>query len=506
MPTRKLLQRMLWSLMLALLCGWSLQAGAWQAGSPAADKAVRADPSALKAQKIGSLRFTPCRLKGPEMFGVPVPTVPALCSTLDVPENAEAPKGRQITLHVSWVPPRTRSAAGDPVVVLAGGPGQSARESWPQMAPLLGVAMRRHPVLLIDHRGTGESNRLDCAPPDGQSLIDLTLPQIQALISSCPRQLADRADVRHYGTPEAVQDLERVREAMALERLNLLGISYGTRTAQHYARAHPERVRSMVLDSPLPNNRSLTDGAMRVYEVLDRVFEACKEDLACAEQSGDSRAQLIAALAALRQKPVSVRVPDSASERMISRRLTEDSLASTIRIMAYTPEMASLVPYLSGQLAGQHHEMAALLSQSIDRMMSRMIPLGTYYAVSCTEDIVDREPPAAIMQDWLRVNDLIRAMHAGCQHWPSRPLAKDFHAPLTGSVPTLIVSGGQDPIIPPSFGDDIAANLSRARHLLLADQGHNAFVSGCMPRVLAQFLKRPDPKALDVGCLGERWR
>lgn len=77
------------------------------------------------------------------------------------------------------------------------------------------------------------------------------------------------------------------------------------------------------------------------------------------------------------------------------------------------------------------------------------------------------------------------------------------HEPLVSGIPTLIVSGGQDPIIPPSFGDEVAAKLSKARHLLLPHQGHNAIVAGCMPQVLAQFLKHPDPKGLDVACLGD---
>lgn len=492
------------SVVLGILCSWGMQAAAFQTEAGEVGAAPRAEAVVLKEQVIGNLRFKPCTLKGQEMPGMPPAELAALCSTLSVPENADQPKGRQISLQLSWVPPSAQPAASDPVVLLAGGPGQSARESWPPMSAMLGAAVAHHPVLLIDQRGTGASNRLDCASPDGTSLIDLTLPQTEALIASCPRQLADKADVRHYGTPDVVRDLERVRAAMGLETMNLLAVSYGTRTAQHYAQAYPKRVRSMVLDSPLPNDRTLTEGVRRVYGVLDEVFASCQQHPVCAAQAGDSRTQLIAALAALRDKPVSVQVPDPVSGRMITRKLTESALAGTVRMLAYSPETAALLPEMIAHLGQKHYEMATLLSMRVGQVITRMVPLGTYYATTCAEDLGRGPLPPAVMQDWLRIHELLRVSQAGCEQWPSRSLARDFHEPLVSSIPTLIVSGGQDPIIPPSFGDEIAAKLSKARHLLLPHQGHNAIVAGCMPQLLAQFLKQSDPKALDAACLAQQ--
>lgn len=503
MRHRKLWPLIQKSLMLGVLCGWSVQAGAFQSGAGGVEEKAGEEPPALRAQQIGNLSFKPCTLKGQEMPGAPPAELAALCSTLRVPENADQPKGRQISLQLSWVPASAQPAASDPVVLLAGGPGQSARESWPPMSAMLGAAVAHHPVLLIDQRGTGASNRLDCASPDGTPLIDLSLPQTEALIAGCPRQVADKADVRHYGTPDVVRDLERVRVAMGLPTMNLLGVSYGTRVAQHYARAYPDRVRSMVLDSPLPNDRTLVEGVTRVYRVLDDVFAACQQHPVCAAQAGDSRAQLIAALSALRDKPVTVQVPDPATGRIISRKLTESALGGTVRMLAYSPETAALLPEMIAHLGQKQYEMATLLSMNIEQVMTRMVPLGTYYATTCTEELGRRPQAPAVMQDWLRIHELLRVSQAGCEKWPSRPLAKDFHEPLVSGIPTLIVSGGQDPIIPPSFGDELAAKLSKARHLLLPHQGHNAIVAGCLPQVLAQFLKHPDPKGLDVACLGD---
>ena len=66
-------------------------------------------------------------------------------------------------------------------------------------------------------------------------------PVLASLISA-------RADVAYYTTSVAVQDLDRVREALGYERINLYGSSYGTRVAQHYMRKFPARTRAVILD------------------------------------------------------------------------------------------------------------------------------------------------------------------------------------------------------------------------------------------------------------------
>ena len=70
-------------------------------------------------------------------------------------------------------------------------------------------------------------------------------------------------DPRFFTTSVAVQDLDRVREALGYQRLNLYGISYGTRVVQHYLRRFPEHVRSAVLDGVLPPSASARPGRGR---------------------------------------------------------------------------------------------------------------------------------------------------------------------------------------------------------------------------------------------------
>ena len=74
--------------------------------------------SGLAAQAAPTLTLSPCRLPGIAQE--------VRCGTLQRPLDATRPQGPQITLQVALIPALARNARPDPVVFIAGGPGQSA--------------------------------------------------------------------------------------------------------------------------------------------------------------------------------------------------------------------------------------------------------------------------------------------------------------------------------------------------------------------------------------------
>ncbi|MGD8417520.1 MAG: alpha/beta hydrolase, partial [Pseudomonadales bacterium] len=77
----------------------------------------------------------------------------------------------------------------------------------------------------------------------------------------------------------------------------------------------------------------------------------------------------------------------------------------------------------------------------------------------------------------------------------------DLRTPLTGDVPTLVLSGEEDPITPPAYGERVAASLERSRALVAPGQGHGVVGRGCLPLVVADFVDTADPDRLDTGCI-----
>ncbi|WP_289444718.1 hypothetical protein, partial [Klebsiella pneumoniae] len=82
-------------------------------------------------------------------------TTAAYCAKFPVPENRADPKSRTIGLSLAIVKSASQVPDRDLVVFLAGGPGQSAIQTYPELAPAFAPLLKRHDVLLLDQRGTG---------------------------------------------------------------------------------------------------------------------------------------------------------------------------------------------------------------------------------------------------------------------------------------------------------------------------------------------------------------
>lgn len=462
---------------------------------------VQEESQPIRPQSIGRLYFKPCTLRSHTLHPERNRQVQALCSTLNVAENPTEPEGRRIGLQVAWVPARNKASESDPIVLLAGGPGQSAIEAWPVLRRDLGHAADKRPVLLIDQRGSGESNRLDCSPGDASLLIDMTHAQTIELIRQCPEQLRDQADVRYYTTTEAVRDLEAVREALELPQLNLLGISYGTRVAQHYARRYPKHVRSLVLASPIPNRRANIKDASGFEHTLQELAAVCAQRPVCVQGVGDLKQTLNTLLDQVEKSPVSVTLPHPVTEQPTHYTLTRDALSKTVQMMLHTSKSAAILPTMLAHAMRGEYEGAAQMALQMDSLQTRMVSLGAYYAVTCTEDADKVEALSAPAEDPLEIAASMHALRTGCQYWPRKSLPADFREPLRGKIPTLTTSGNWDPVSSHEFGLEVIDELHNARNLLLQWEGQNTLVSGCMPRLYAQFLDTLDPIDLNAGCL-----
>jgi proline iminopeptidase len=113
--------------------------------------------------------------------------------------------------------------AGDPIVVLHGGPGFDHR----QFLPYIWELATDHKVILYDQRGTG----LSSGPVDSASI------SIDSFIA----------------------DIEGVREAFDIRKMNLLGHSWGGILAMFYAVRHPENLKSLILCSTAASVESFAE-------------------------------------------------------------------------------------------------------------------------------------------------------------------------------------------------------------------------------------------------------
>lgn len=473
--------------------------------------------AAAPIRKLGSLAFTPCTLT-PQAGTA---SVEAECGTLPVAENPALPAGRRIFLHIAWIPADEEGPTQpDPVFMLAGGPGQAATSSYPQVAAAFADVRKKRNTILVDQRGTGQSHPLRCAELENNVPADQNKQSTQedVIVAAMPGQatsaarardsaqrcrdvLSKNADLRFYTTTDAVRDLDAVRKAIGATRINLVGISYGTRVAQQYAMRYPQSTRTIVLDSVAPNTLILgNDFARNLEQGLDLQFGQCGKTSVCGKSLGDPRSRLDALMARLKADPPLVRYRDASTNQMHEERLMPDDVAGLMRMYAYAPLASSLLPLQLKEASEGRYDGLMALAKMLDSTMSGQMALGMQLSVICSEDAYGLKANADDAATLLG-NQFAHDLGAQCQVWPKGAIPADFHQPLRSAVPALLMSGEFDPVTPPRYGNAVVKTLRNGRHLTVRGQGHNVIGVGCMPKLFAQFIDKADAKSLDARCL-----
>jgi len=456
--------------------------------------------SASEAPAPASLSLTPCQIQ--DLAGIAV--YGAECTDFEVLENPAEPEGRRIKLRVARVPAINRRKDPDPLFLLAGGPGMAATTFYGNVAGAFARIHRNRDIVLVDQRGTGKSNSLTCEMDD-EKLLTASDDELASETRRCLESLSERADVAYYTTSIAVQDLDRVRKALGYERINLYGGSYGTRVAQHYMRKFPQQTRAVILDGIVAPEQVLgTETALDAENALTALFERCVRDAACKERFGDPAETYRALLERLTASPVNVTLPDPTTGMPTTVEIGRLHLGMVLRLSTYSSEQAALLP-LALHLAQHSDNFAPLAGQFLLtlRKYDEIAAFGMHNSVICAEDAprfdtapVDRAKIEATFMSTTQID----ALQIVCEHWPRGPVDPDFHDPLESRIPTLLLSGGNDPVTPPANGELAKAGLSESLHLVLPDLGHGQIGAPCMDRVMADFLRLGSVKGLDTSC------
>ena len=451
-------------------------------------------------RRLGALQFEPCTLSA---NGLPA-SIAAQCGTLSVPEDRARPAGRRVALAIAFVPSTAKQPRPDPVFMLAGGPGQSARETFPAAAGAFRELLRDRNVVLVDQRGTGDSNPLSCRAPEDDPAVDAAAAALAAarrFAAQCLQELD--ADPRFYTTSDAVLDLEEVRSAIGAEQVNLVGISYGTRVALEYLRRHPARVRSMVLDGVVPPELPLgSEHARNLEASLDGQFARCDADPVCAQRFGSPRTALAALLESLDRQPQSVRYRDPLTHELQDGTLTRDVVAGVVRLFAYVPQLSAMLPQALAEAAAGRPEVLMAQGRMIESLVGEQINQGLQLSVSCSED-ADRLRADPADANTLMGTAFVSTLLAQCEAWPRGQRPPDFNEPVRSDRPVLLLSGEFDPVTPPANASAAAAGFADHANLVFRGQGHIQLGARCAQTIIRQFLEAGTAAGLATACVDE---
>jgi pimeloyl-ACP methyl ester carboxylesterase len=438
-------------------------------------------------------RLHPCKIaEGPP---------DAYCGAYQVFENRSTNSGRTIDLKIVIAPALRRDPKPDPIFVFEGGPGGGAATLASLRIPMFRRFQTDRDIVLIDQRGTGESNPLDCAPDEpGENLGEIDDYPVQRF-RTCLEKL--KADVSLYTTSIAMNDIEDVRKYLGYGEINLWGGSYGTRAALVYLKQHEASVRTVVLDGVAPPDMRIPLYMARDGQrALDRLLDDCEKDAGgCAKAYPDLRKTVDALWTALDARPrVTFTHPRTGKPTSVtmSRRL----IASIVFQSLYSPEVTALLPQLLTDAAhGAFHGLLAL-AYAADLPKGAMSE-GMFLSVVCAEDL-----PRISAEDITRETSgrfigasMFETRMKPCEFWPKGLVDADYYAPVTSSKPVLIFSGEDDPVTPPSWGEHVKASLPNGRHVIVPGAGHITLMRGCVRDLVLEFLDRGSADGLDASCV-----
>lgn len=500
-------------------------------GGVAAQEQAPAQPEVPAATiQVGGVTLTACQAD----FG-------GFCGKIDRPLDPAGTLPGTVAIGFEFYPHRD---AGQPAegVVLAqeGGPGYSStgtREGYLRLfEPLRG----RRDVLLVDKRGTGLSDPIQC-----QALQEAG-EFVPAAIAACGKQLGPAAWL--YGTAPAADDVAAVLDALQIGKVDYYGDSYGTWFGQVFAQRHPDRLRTIVLDSAYPT-LGLSPWFETEWATARDGFElACQRSPSCRALGGRSLDRIEKLAAALRARPGKAEGPDG-DGNTVGIAVDAPTLFLTMNSAGGSPTFyrdldAAARAYLDAKdPAPLHRLMAEAASWNTPGSDPTAFSTALYVSVVCSDyprlfraDASRAERRRQLLRATAQKQAIepgvyapftIAEVDASPHKWERRDLCLEWPAPPKGvvpgtaadpkvpfpNVPTLVLSGDIDSVTSPIEGLETARLFPDATYVQVRNLTHitaitdqaifvppvGADATGCVAPIVLNFV-RSGGDAGDTSC------
>jgi pimeloyl-ACP methyl ester carboxylesterase len=472
-----MMQRTLW-LVALIACGDGGSSNKPDAATPTPDAA----PDTPSSTAVPRVEPAPCRFTVSATLGLTQGTDYA-CGDLVVYENRSTQSGRTIRLH--YIKFESKSSSTNATIYLDGGPGGDGEGivfyANALGKPFLDGLTVDGDFLVISQRGTALSSPfLDCSQPD------------------CA-DFAGSAHLPSYNTAFNADDVNDLRATLGYDKLNVYGISYGSRLGLEVLRRHGEHVRAAVIEGLVPS-QTIWPAAIpsSFYSALISLNAACADAGACGTTYGNLVTKFSTGVTALNNEPATI----------AGFPLDGDTYAYILFQLLYSRSTYAWLPLMINDLAIRRTDRIEPFFEMLGGGEGgNGISTGLYYSVVCGElfnppdtaafDNANTAVPTAIKDlfstSWYGLLD-------ACSTWPVGNLQAQLQAPVTSNVRTLVSSGRLDPITPPSFGDIAATTLSNRVVVVHESSGHGATLqSACGQQNLFAFLANPTA-AIDMSC------
>lgn len=442
------------------------------------------------------LSFTPYTVKA--LDGV---ERPAELGRLVVPELHARRTGKQIAIVFL----RFRSPApspGPPILFLPGGPGYPGTllARTPPYLELFEKLRAGSDVIVLDQRGSGLSDpTLQCAvrsslPLDAFETELKTAAALGSMLRPCVRLVRDDGfAIEAYNTAESVEDLEDLRRALGVERLRLIGVSYGTELALEMIRRHGDRVDAAVLAGTRGPDMTWRLPSVNDYQ-LKRFSALVAQDPRWGRDLPDLEGSVRRLIERLSWRPAVLSITDLKAGKKVRMRIGPSGVQAIIGSDLSDWTRAPLLPAMFASLASGDSTLFVRRIEDLVNTTSSGISV-MQVATDCASgasperrSLVARQVKTALLGN---VKNML-VNPAFCDLIGSTDLGPAFRDPIYSPVRTLFVTGSMDGITPPFQAEEVRWGFPNGAHLLVENGFHEVLPFTDVQQTVADFFAGQD--------------
>jgi len=471
----------------AALLGVSACSAAATSSGPAAGSTQQAgstQPTGSAQQPAGSIILAHSTLHWQACSGQLAQQGVPDCTMLSVPVNYADPGGRHISLALDMIPATAPASQQQGIMLVnPGGPGGDGLPLAAEVAQGLsrGVAAD-YDIVGFDPRGVGSSvPALSCDPgffsgvrpnyiPANAAAEQVLINRAKMYATDCEQRFGWL--LPYMTTQDVARDMDAIRAAFGVSKINYYAFSYGTYIGQVYATLFPGRVRRMVLDSTVdPTGAWYVDNVQQDYAFQGRMeaFFAWVAKYDGTYQLGSTADQVQAAWYKARDRLLA---------HPVGGRIGSDEFDDTFLLGGYQDQLwpglaQALSSYLNaGQTADLVNQYQAIGTQNENEFAVYNAvqcsdvnwPRSFAYWTSDTEMIYKTAPFQAWDNAWF---------NAACAFWPVRGPAKPLQIRGAGLPGILMLQGTLDPATPYAGAQDAHKLLPSARMVVVEGGGNH---------------------------------
>ncbi|MEM6346943.1 MAG: alpha/beta fold hydrolase [Bacteroidota bacterium] len=427
---------------------------------------------------------------------------------LEVLENRSNPRGSTIQIPVYIFKSRSENPPKDPIIYTVGGPGNTTMPSAQYMDYYKYLDDRD--FILIEQRGNYYAKpHLDC-PEWAEAMYQSNLPSVSAqevdsLLRSAALSCRDRLirsgiDLDGYNTNEIAADINDLVEVLEIESYNLLTISYSTKIAQVLMRDYPSRIRSVVMDSPLPLAANYEEESVdNLMLAVEKLLADCESDANCTGAFPDLKQRFFKYLEQKTKDPLVVQVENPQNGKTETFYLKGADLIAVFTL-ASTAEVGD-VPFeinklLNNDLSSVKKQLTYLF-QGPDGGAGKGMRLSVWCAEETPFNSTEMIAQTRVKYPQVKGIDPVEFDKEVCEIWGVKKVADRENQAVTSDIPVLLINGEYDSVTPMKWAQSMMPYLENSFHLVFRAWKHTPttyWSDPCGMQVAHDFFNDPTVK------------